>query len=169
VTHRYVSAGKSAGPDGVSCGDVKHRRDAKDHKVLPLTEIAFFDPAVSDIDTLIAGLRQNIEPYLLDHRTPALAQIATALHGRERRAAAIHIIAHGQPGEVTFSAGAVSLETFSAYADDLVNIGTSLGNSGELLLWSCDSARGRTWRSRGTGRLFEPNIGARATDGRRDR
>src|SRR4051812_30865514 len=98
--------------------------------------------AVEDIEGLIAGLRQNVEPCVLDDCSPAIAQMATALRGKVAQVEAIHIIAHGRPGEVSFSAGAVSLETVGAYAADLDLIGRSLGNPGELLLWSCDTGQG---------------------------
>src|SRR5207248_5849410 len=57
---------------------------------------------------------------------------------------AVHIIAHGAPGEIGFSAGPLSVETILAHEADLARIGEALGLSGELLVWSCDTGRG--WR-----------------------
>ena len=36
-----------------------------------MTEIAFIDPAVSDVHVLLAGLRPEVEPILLDAAEPA--------------------------------------------------------------------------------------------------
>ena len=46
-----------------------------------IREIAFIDPAISDIDTLIAGLRPEIVPVRLDASSPAPEQMACVLEG----------------------------------------------------------------------------------------
>src|SRR4051794_21720191 len=55
---------------------------------------------------------------------------------------AVHIIAHGAPGEIAFSAGALGLDTLAAHAADLARIGDALDHDGELLLWSCETGQG---------------------------
>ena len=45
-------------------------------------EIAFIDPAVTDFETLLAGLRPDVEPVVLSRDEPALAQMARMLEGR---------------------------------------------------------------------------------------
>ena len=45
----------------------------------------------------------------------------------ERGLAAIHIIAHGAPGRVNFTAGEWSAETLAEEAEDLAAIGQALG------------------------------------------
>src|SRR5262249_16673520 len=59
---------------------------------------------------------------------------------------AVHVVVHGRPGELSFSAGALSLVNMDQYAADLAAIGDALGPDGGLLLWSCragESASGR--------------------------
>ncbi|MEK1932330.1 MAG: DUF4347 domain-containing protein, partial [Pararhizobium sp.] len=70
-------------------------------------EIAFIDPAVTDFETLLAGLRPDVEPVVLLSDEPAMTQMARILEGRTNLDA-IHVIAHGRPGEVSFAAGPVS-------------------------------------------------------------
>jgi hypothetical protein len=53
-------------------------------------EIVFIDQNVSDLHSLLAGLRPDVEPIVLTGSERATAQIAMALKGH-----AIHIIAHG--------------------------------------------------------------------------
>jgi large repetitive protein len=68
-------------------------------------------------------------------------QMAEALRDRGRLAS-IHILAHGQPGEVSFDAGPLSLETMGEQATELAAIGRALGEDGDLRLWSCQTGEG---------------------------
>jgi large repetitive protein len=104
-------------------------------------EIVFVDGNVDNLATLLAGLRPELDRILLSHDEPALCQIARLVRqwgGLE----AIHVIAHGRAGEVSFGAGALSLESLAGHAADLRTIGQALGNDGKLLLWSCQTAAG---------------------------
>src|SRR5216683_3143642 len=102
----------------------------------PKSEILFIDPAVSNIETILAGLRAGVDAVLLESGRPAAQQMAGALACR-RDLAAIHVIAHGAPGRVNFSAGRWSADTLASAADDLAAIGKALRPSGNLRLWSC--------------------------------
>jgi hypothetical protein len=104
-------------------------------------EIAFIDPAVSDVHVLLAGLRPDVEPILLNATEPAPAQMARALVSY-RDIEAIHVIAHGAPGEVQFASGNLTLECLDGVTAELATIGHALGPSGELLLWSCGTGSG---------------------------
>ena len=72
--------------------------------MLNAREIVFIDPAVADIPVLIAGLRPDVRPVLLSGAMPASQEIARALRGCEDLEA-IHIVAHGRPGELRFTGG----------------------------------------------------------------
>ena len=109
-------------------------------------EIAFIDRGIADIDSFLAGLRPDIEPIVLSSSQSAPAQIAKALCGRSALAA-IHIVAHGQAGEVSFSSGALSLESVNDHADELAAIGQSLGDNGNLFLWTCHTAQSKHGQS----------------------
>jgi uncharacterized glyoxalase superfamily protein PhnB len=104
------------------------------------TEIAFVDCGIDDVSALVAGLRPEAEPILLSPDEPAIRQMARAVRGR-RGLRAIHVIAHGRPGEVSFAAGALSLETVDGHAGDLAEIGQVLG-PGSFQVWTCESALG---------------------------
>jgi len=105
-------------------------------------EIAFIDRGVDDLETLLAGIRPDVEPILPANDEPAPRQMARAVQGREGQLDAIHVIAHGRPGEVSFSAGALTLETIDQYAADLAAAGAAVGSHGDLRLWSCAVADG---------------------------
>ncbi|MEH2568849.1 Ig-like domain-containing protein [Bradyrhizobium sp. AZCC 2289] len=108
----------------------------------PKREIAFIDRGVDDLETLLKGLRPDVEPILLSIDEPAPRQMARAVDGREGLEA-IHVIAHGRPGEVRFTAGSLTPETLDLYAADLKQIGAAMSVDGRLLLWSCHAAEGR--------------------------
>ena len=105
-------------------------------------EVAFIDPGISDLPSLLSGLRPDIDAIVLPEAGDAVAEIATRLQGRSDLSA-VHIIAHGQPGEVRFAAGSLSLETLSDRAADVAEIGDALGADGEILLWCCNTGEGR--------------------------
>ena len=98
-------------------------------------EIAFIDRNVDDLTTLLAGIRPDVEAVQLSDAEPAPRQMARAVKGREGLEA-IHVIAHGRPGEVSFAAGALSLETLDECSRELAEIGRSL-RDGTIQLWSC--------------------------------
>ena len=104
-------------------------------------EIAFVDPGVDDLATLLACMRPDVHAILLSNREPAPRQMARVLTGRSDLDA-VHVIAHGRPGEVAFAAGTLSLETLSSHAGELAGIGEALADDGELLLWSCETGQG---------------------------
>ena len=105
------------------------------------SEFLFVDPAVSDLDTILGNLRPEVHAIVLNARWPAARQIAIGLAGRQDLDT-VHVIAHGAPGRVSFTAGDWSAETLEDEADDFAVIGEALGEGGELRLWSCDSAAG---------------------------
>src|SRR5262249_54652693 len=103
------------------------------------SEIAFIDPNVDDLPTLLGGIRSDIEPIVLADDEPALRQMARAVAAR-KDLEAIHVIAHGRPGEVCFAAGTLSIETIDHHQADLAKIGRALGGR-KLLLWSCETGQ----------------------------
>jgi collagen type VII alpha len=120
-----------------------HRRSASQGRAVrsAAQEIAFIDPAVFDPHVLLAGLRPGVEPILLNAAEPAPKQMVRTLAGY-RNLAAIHVIAHGAPGRVSFAAGGWSAETLADQAEDFAAIGQALDEGGELQLWSCAAGSG---------------------------
>jgi hypothetical protein len=108
---------------------------------IPPREILFIDPGVSDIETLLGHLRPEVEAILLDPDRPAARQITAAVAGRHGLDA-VHVIAHGAAGRVSFAAGDWSAATLEEEAEDLAAIGQALGAGRNLNLWSCQTAAG---------------------------
>ncbi|MHC2335486.1 Ig-like domain-containing protein [Bradyrhizobium sp. USDA 4454] len=99
-------------------------------------EIAFIDPGIDDLETLLNGIRPDVEAILLSNGEPAPRQMARALRGREGLEA-IHVVAHGKPGEVSFSGGKLTKAEVQASRRDLAQIGLSLAPGGQIGLWAC--------------------------------
>jgi len=108
-------------------------------------EVAFIDANVADLDQLIAGLRSEVEPMVLVAGQSAPQQMVHALEGLTDLTA-VHIVAHGRPGEVQFSGGALSLETLEQHADELFALGLALADDGVVQLYSCNVAEGQPGR-----------------------
>ena len=110
---------------------------------LPLNEreFAFVDPSVQDLDVLLKGLQPQIAVSVLSAAEPAPRQMARVL-ARHQEIDVLHVIAHGQPGEVSFAGGALSLESLDDHRDDLARIGSALAADGEIRLWVCEAAGG---------------------------
>jgi hypothetical protein len=123
------------GGDGQPAGERDRTRE------VPAREIVFIDPGVSDIATLLGHLRPEVEAILLDPVRPAASQMAAALAGHHGLDS-VHVIAHGAPGHVNFTAGDWSAATLEEEAEDLAAIGQALGGGGNLNLWSCQTAAG---------------------------
>ena len=109
-----------------------------EERVMAPHEILFVDRSVSDIDTILSGLRPGVEAIVLDAAQPATRQIAATLEGRYGLSA-VHIIAHGAPGRVNFASGDWSATTLEDEAENFAAIGRALAVDGELRLWSCDT------------------------------
>ena len=104
-------------------------------------ELAFVDPSVADLDVLLTGLRPQIAVTVLSGAEPATQQMARVL-SRHQDIDVLHVIAHGQAGEVSFAGGALSLESLDDHREDLARIGSALAANGEIRLWVCDAAGG---------------------------
>jgi hypothetical protein len=104
-------------------------------------ELAFIDPGVPGLSVLLRELRPGVEPILLGRNVPPARQIALAIAGRSG-VAAIHVIAHGSPGRVFFSAGEWTAAGLAADVEDLGAIGSALVPGGDLVLWSCYAGAG---------------------------
>jgi len=104
-------------------------------------EVLFVDRAVDDLDTILNGLRPEVEVVVLDGDRRAARQMAQVLEHR-RDLDAIHLIAHGAPGRVSFQSGDWTIDSLGRDAADMAVIGRALREGGDLRLWSCETARG---------------------------
>ena len=105
-------------------------------------QIAFIDGAVDDLDTLIGSIDSELEIILLDETRDGVEQIAEVLASRSD-IEAVHIISHGDPGNLRLGTASLTLETINGqYADELSTIGAALSNDADLLIYGCNFSDG---------------------------
>jgi len=107
----------------------------------PANEVVFVDTTVPDLLTLLTGLRPGVEAIVLDPARPAARQMAEALSQR-RGLGAVHVVAHGAPGRISFAGGDWTAAAVAEQADDLGAVGRALVGGGALCLWSCEAGLG---------------------------
>lgn len=107
-------------------------------------QLVFLDAAVPFKGLLLQHLQPDAEAIVLTDDQPATSQIAHALKGR-RGVEAVHVVAHGQPGQIDFAAGALSLATLPEHRGAIASIGTCLAG-GTLQLWACRTGLGEAGR-----------------------
>ncbi len=108
----------------------------------PIREIAFIDTAITDWETLLAGLNDDIEVVILDSSTDGVLQIAERLRNANGLSA-IHIFSHGSSGELMLGAAVVNAGNLGEYNAALATIGSALTETGDILLYGCNVAQGR--------------------------
>ena len=103
---------------------------------LEATALVVVDTAVTGYEELLAGLAPGTEYLLIDAAENGLQKLADYVAGRDD-ITSIHILSHGDQGE--FSLGTVTLnsDNIDQYADLLAQIGASLTEQGDLLLYGC--------------------------------
>jgi hypothetical protein len=109
--------------------------------IAAVRQLVFIDRDVPDLVQLTSGLAAGTRAVLLDDKCNALGQIAEALD-RHGPVEAVHIVAHGSPGELHFSSGTVSRASLAHDATVLARIGAALAPHADVLLWACEAGRG---------------------------
>jgi subtilisin family serine protease len=106
--------------------------------------IAFIDAAVPDCQTLIDGIRPEIQVIKLESNRNSLEQISAALQGRKY--SVIHIISHGQPGCLQLGNLELSWDKLrdsaGNFAQAIKEWGRSLAFQAEILIYGCNVGKG---------------------------
>ena len=105
-------------------------------------EIVFIDTSVEDYHTLLEGIDPQAEVVLLDSTRDGMEQIAEIL-GEYSDIDAIHIISHGDQGEMQLGTGQVNLASMQGeYADELAIINHVLSDEADFLIYGCNFGEG---------------------------
>ena len=106
-------------------------------------ELVIVDPATPDYPQLIddiqskAGDDRAIELVLLDTQQEGFDQISKILSGYSGLDA-LHLISHGNAGQIHIGNGIIDLATLDAKADQVAAWGASLNNEADLLIYGCN-------------------------------
>lgn len=109
------------------------------------SQIVFFDPALGDTKQLLQQLPNTIKAIALSSGTDAVEQITAHLR-HHRRLSALHIVAHGVPGQIHFSNSVLSGQTINRYWDQITSWSGAMAPDADILLYGCDSGQGQPGR-----------------------
>jgi hypothetical protein len=111
-----------------------------------MSGVVFVDTRVQDYERLVAGLATDLQVVILDPDQDGIAQIAQALDGATDLDS-IHIISHGSSGTLYLGSIVLAENNLGDYADELAQIGASLAEDGDLLLYGCSVGAGEAGES----------------------
>ncbi len=105
-------------------------------------EIVFIDTSVDDYHILLEGIDPNAEAILLDSTRDGIKQIAEILRDRSN-IDAIHIISHGNQGELQLGTGYLTNDSMNEkYADELAIIYRAVTEDADFLIYGCNFGQG---------------------------
>ena len=103
--------------------------------------IIFVDSRVADYQSLIDSFVEPAEVFVLDGTSDGLAQMAVYLQGRTD-IDAIHVISHGSQGVLYLGSMGLNSSNVALHGSQLAGIGSSLTQTGDILLYGCNVAQG---------------------------
>jgi Ca2+-binding RTX toxin-like protein len=107
--------------------------------------IVFIDSMVDDYEMLMAGVKPGLEVVLLDDSQDGITQITQCLKGRSGLSS-LHIVTHGDAGELWVGIGFVNSHTLEQYKHDFQSWAAALAPDADILLYGCNIAAGETGR-----------------------
>lgn len=107
--------------------------------------ILFVDSNVTDYNTLLTGLGNEVEVCVLNKQEDGVLQIASVLKSRANLDS-VHILSHGSSGLLSLGSSVLNTANLARYSDALKTIGSSLSANGDILLYGCDVAQGQQGR-----------------------
>lgn len=106
-------------------------------------ELVVIDPSAENYQQLVQDLESQTERIfeilILTPREDGVAQITDALAGIPR-VAAIHLVSHGDDGEILLGTSVLSQKNIGRYAAELVTWQNHLTADADLLIYGCDLA-----------------------------
>ena len=103
--------------------------------------VVFIDSRVAGYETLIAGLSADTEWCLLDANQDGVDQMQRILAGYSELDS-VQVISHGSVGTLYLGSTVLSGDNLSSYQTQLQAIGSSLTETGDILLYGCNVAQG---------------------------
>jgi hypothetical protein len=105
--------------------------------------LVFVDSAVQDYQSLLDGLVGEAKAILLDFNRDGIEQITDTI-AQLNQVVSIHIVSHGDAGNVYLGSTRLCLATLKQYADQLQAWKKKLAQGAEILLYGCEVAANRS-------------------------
>ena len=101
-------------------------------------EVVIVDGSITDYQSIISSIGSGAEVFILGENS-TIDDIANLL-GDRSGIDAVHIFTHGSPGTLLIGDQLYDENNISEYADALAEIGASLTETGDILLYGCNIA-----------------------------
>ena len=105
--------------------------------------IAFIDASVANSEVLLEGLPETTEVIELDGKKDGVQQIAEALANSEEQYSSIHLLSHGQQGQLSLGSSTLDSENIgSQYAEQMATIKAALTSDADIFIYGCNFGEG---------------------------
>ena len=105
-------------------------------------QVVFIQDTLNNWQQLLSLLPTSAEVVMLDGRSDGLTQMAIYLSNRHAPVDAIHVLSHGAPGLLELGSLTLTANNLAQHTSQLEQIGKTLTENGDLLLYGCDVAAG---------------------------
>ena len=105
------------------------------------SEVLFVDGSVGEIENILLNISPEINIVRINRESDGVLQITKVLK-ELHNLTAIHILSHGDVGLVKLGNSVLSESTLKKYASQLKIWGQSLTETGDILLYGCNVAKG---------------------------
>jgi hypothetical protein len=103
-------------------------------------QLIFVDAAAQGVEPYLQGVQGEV--IMVDAKRDGVQQILQALAGRTD-VTGIHIVSHGESGEIQLGTAVLNARTIASYASELTAIGQHLAADADLLIYGCNVAQGQ--------------------------
>ena len=108
-------------------------------------ELIVIDSGIENGQALLSSLvaskpGTSFEVYFLDSTEDGVRQITERLSASDTDFKAIHVLTHGNAGNVELGSSTLNLDNISRYQDDLANWSDSLTGDADILFYGCELA-----------------------------
>lgn len=107
--------------------------------------LVFLDSNVAENHDLISQTTDNTELIILDPNRDGIAQISETL-ATVAEVSSIHLVSHGQAGEINLGNSVLSLDTWDTNRDRLADWSAALTEDADIIVYGCNVAASNTGR-----------------------
>ena len=135
-----VAAAVSTPTQSVPAQDAKTTADQTSVCAQP-TSITFIDADLEDLDAIAGTIAATTEIVLLTNDTDPIEQITRVLAQRSG-VQSVHLIGHGQEGQIAFGKNVIDAESLNAHQSDIHSWQNALTDDADILIYGCNTAQG---------------------------
>ncbi|MEY4748029.1 MAG: hypothetical protein RIQ60_243 [Pseudomonadota bacterium] len=104
-------------------------------------EILFIDGKIPGLDTLLAEVRTDVQVVVLNSDSDPWSQMSAVVEA-QRNISAIHLVSHGQSGDIMIGGRHFTQTSLQAHAAELQQWQGHLAAGADVLLYGCDIGAG---------------------------